>query len=194
MDLSNGYEEIAKIFIEERTKSEKGIGRDCVRHWAKSFLPNSTVLDLGCGTGIPVSQILLEEGLAVYGIDASRTMVKEFQVNFPNCPVVCEAVENSQFFGRKFNGILSWGLLFLLPGELQAMVIEKSSKAMDIGGRFLFTAPGIEAEWADILTGQNSISLGSLKYQELLRNSGFKLLEEFEDEGENHYYHAIKIF
>jgi 2-polyprenyl-3-methyl-5-hydroxy-6-metoxy-1,4-benzoquinol methylase len=34
------------------------------------------VLDLGCGTGIPNSKILIDEGMTVYGIDASPTMVR----------------------------------------------------------------------------------------------------------------------
>jgi hypothetical protein len=48
-------------------------------------------------------------------------------------------------------------------------------------------------DWKDAMTEQDSISLGTEKYQELLTASGLSLVEEFEDEGENHYYHAVKI-
>jgi hypothetical protein len=57
----------------------------------------------------------------------------------------------------------------------------------------LFTAPYQETEWVDIMTGQYSRSLGAEKYNELLSASGLSLIEEFDDEGKNHYFNAIKI-
>jgi precorrin-6B methylase 2 len=41
------------------------------------------VLDIGCGTGIPVTKILLDEELAAYALDASPTMSEAFRQNFP---------------------------------------------------------------------------------------------------------------
>ena len=43
------------------------------------------------------------------------------------------------------------------------------------------------------MTSQRSTSLGTQAYKDLLAVWGLRLLEEFEDEGENHYYHAVKI-
>src|SRR5882672_10467393 len=100
MDKSNGYESIAEIFVKGRGRAINGIGTSSVRGWAKSILPGSVVLDLGCGTGIPVSKILIDEGMKVYGIDASPTMAKVFHKNFPDMPIACEAVEESSFFDR----------------------------------------------------------------------------------------------
>ena len=39
---------------------------------------------------------------------------------------------------------------------------------------------------------QPSESVGARKYKELLTASELSLLEEFEDEGENHYFNAVK--
>jgi 2-polyprenyl-3-methyl-5-hydroxy-6-metoxy-1,4-benzoquinol methylase len=119
MDKSNGYEQIATIFITGRGQAVNGIGKSYVRNWGRTLPANSTVLDLGCGTGIPISKVLIDEGMTVYGVDASPTLVKAFQQNFPNNPVACEAVEDSLFFDKKFNAIVAWGLIFLLPPEAQ---------------------------------------------------------------------------
>lgn len=97
------------------------------------------------------------------------------------------------FFSRKFDGVIAWGLMFLMPGEIQAKVIQKASNALKTGGKLLFTAPYQKTDWKDIMTGHHSISLGAKKYRELLSASGLSLIEEFEDEGENHYYSAVKI-
>lgn len=193
MDKSNGYEQIAPIFIKGRGQAINGVGTSAVRKWARALAKNSTVLDLGCGTGIPVSMVLIDEGMRIYGIDASPTMVKAFQQNFPNNPVACEAVEDSLFFNRKFDAIIAWGLIFLVPAEAQKVVIQKAANSLQIGGKFLFTATGKRDEWKDAMTDQHSISLGPEKYNQLLNASGLSLIEEFEDEGENHYFNAIKI-
>ncbi|MBD1399033.1 class I SAM-dependent methyltransferase [Pontibacter sp. JH31] len=192
MDKSNGYEDIADRFIESRGRNMKGIGSSSVREWARALPQGAAVLDLGCGTGIPISKVLMDEGMAVYGLDVSITLINEFRKNFPNAPVVCEAVEDSSFFNRKFDAVIAWGLIFLLPEDSQVKVIQKAAAALRSGGKLLFTAPYQKTEWTDVMTKQLSRSLGAEQYSKLLAASGLTLLEEFEDEGENHYFHAIK--
>lgn len=193
MDRSNGYEHIATRFIKIRGQAVNGIGTSTVRNWIKALPQGSAVLDLGCGTGIPISKVLIDEGMTVYGIDASATLIEAFRQNFPGSPVVCEPVEDSLLFNRKFDAIISWGLMFLLSENTQKKVIQKAGDALLAGGKLLFTAPYQETEWKDVMTGQCSISLGAEKYKELLSASGLSLIEEFEDEGGNHYFSAIKI-
>jgi cyclopropane fatty-acyl-phospholipid synthase-like methyltransferase len=193
MDKSNGYEGIAPIFIKGRGVAANGIGSSTVRIWAKTLKPNSVLLDMGCGTGIPMSKILMEAGMYVYGIDASPSMVEAFRRNLPNLPVACEAVEDSFFFNRRFEVIFSWGLIFLLSHEVQEKLIKKAANALNPGGIFLFTSPPLPFQWKDAMTEQESFSLGRERYKQLLTESGLSLNQEFEDEGENHYYHSIKI-
>jgi len=192
MDKSHGYEDIAAIFIKGRGQAVNGVGASSVRNWAKTLPRHSIVLDIGCGTGIPVSKILIREGFTVYGLDASPSMVEAFKQNFPGNRVACEAAEDSSFFDLKFDAVISWGLLFLLPQDAQGIVIRKAAGALKRGGKFLFTSPPKPVHWDDAMTGQPSMSLGAEKYRELLEASGLSLIEEFEDEGENHYYHSVK--
>src|ERR1700733_9425367 len=102
IDESNGYERIAEIYIRGRGRAVNGIGSSTARVWARTFSIGAVVLDLGCGTGIPVTKILLEAGLEAHAVDASPKMVEDFQQNFPNVPVACESVERSAFFNRTF--------------------------------------------------------------------------------------------
>jgi 2-polyprenyl-3-methyl-5-hydroxy-6-metoxy-1,4-benzoquinol methylase len=77
------------------------------------MLPHGgTVLDLGCGTGLPISQVLIEGGFEVYGVDASTKMVAAFRARFPNVSVPCAAVKDPDFLGRTFDGVVAWGLSF----------------------------------------------------------------------------------
>jgi SAM-dependent methyltransferase len=192
MDKSNGYDRIAPIFIKGRGKAVNGIGASSVRGWTQTLNPGSVVLDLGCGTGIPVSKILIEAGMKVYGIDASPSMVAAFQANFPNRIIACEAVEDSTFFNLKFDAIIAWGLIFLISEEVQIKLIGKAAAALKTNGKFLFTSPPAKIFWNDAMTDQVSRSLGAEKYKELIAETGLILVAEFEDEGENHYYASVK--
>jgi len=180
-------------FIECRGQNINGIGASTVRQWARTLARDSAVLDLGCGTGIPISKVLIDEGMTVYGVDASASLIKAFRRNFPNAPVACERVEDSTFFNRKFDAIICWGLMFLLPKDAQEKAIKKAGDALQTGSKLLFTAPARKTVWEDVLTGKPSRSLGSKKYKELLSSQGLSLIEEFDDEGENHYFSAVRI-
>ncbi len=188
-DKSNGYEPNAEAFIRARSSE---IGVAVVREWSRSLPSGASVLDLGCGHGIPVSQVLVESGFAVYGLDASAALIAEYRRNFPQAHTEHSAVEDSRFFQRKFDGIVACGLIFLLQPENQASLIAKVASALNPSGRFLFTAPEVASTWVDVLTRRTSISLGASKYLELLSTHGLPILDQYSDEGGNHCYSAAK--
>lgn len=189
-DPSIGYEAIAGEFIAARERSRIGVAT--VRAWARSLPAGASVLDLGCGSGVPIAKALIEAGFAVLGVDASPTLAAAFHRRFPGAPVACETAEGSRFFDRTFDAAVAIGLVFLLPAEVQRRLILKVSTALKPAGRFLFTAPAQACTWADALTGRRSLSLGAAAYTALLADAGLTLAGEHDDEGGNHYYDAGK--
>jgi SAM-dependent methyltransferase len=190
-DESNGYEEHAGEFITGRSHS--GVGVASVRAWGRTLPPGVAVLDLGCGCGVPISRALIEDGFSVHGVDASAAMTAAFRDRFPHARVAREPVERSRFFSRTFDGAVAWGLMFLLPAEVQPAVIRSVAAALNPGGRFLFTAPEQPRAWADLLTGRPSVSLGSAAYEAALRDAGLALVGTHRDDGDNYYYSAAKL-
>jgi SAM-dependent methyltransferase len=182
-DGSNGYDAVADVFMSRRTESTIGVAT--VRRWTKLLPRAGAVLDLGCGHGAPISQILVDEGFTVFGVDASATMISVFRARFPEAPAEHCEVQDSAFFGRQFNGVMAWGLMFLLSEDAQARVIQKVAAALKPGGRFLFTAPRQACEWPDNLTRQTSRSLGSDAYCRLVESAGLILEDQAQDEGQN---------
>jgi 2-polyprenyl-3-methyl-5-hydroxy-6-metoxy-1,4-benzoquinol methylase len=190
-DASNGYESIAADFIATRTMSM--VGTSTVHSWTEHYLrPPASVLDVGCGCGLPITKVLVDAGLDVYALDASPSLIAAFRASFPQVSAECNTVEGSTFFDRTFDAVNSWGLIFLLPEESQHLLIRNAGAALQSQGRFLFTAPAQTGTWQDAMTGQTSISLGRDVYIRSLQSAGFTLVEEMIDEGDNHYYHAIK--
>ena len=191
-DKSNGYEEIAPVYISGRGRNSSGIGASVVAEWSRLLAPGAAILDLGCGTGVPISQTLIERGFTVYGVDASASMIAAFRARFPTVPVECAAAEESAFFDRTFDGVVAWGLFFLLDARVQRKLIRKLGATLPSGGRLLFTAPRQVCSWIDAMTGRTSISLGHEAYREALEEEGMSLVETHVDEGENFYYSAQK--
>jgi len=193
MDRSNGYEAISQEFLARRGNSRIqsiAIGVQEVRRWAKTLPQASSVIDLGCGPGFPITAVLVDEGLQVFGVDAAHSLVAAFQCNLPGTPILCESVLESSLFDRTFDAALSIGLMFLLKAEEQQHLIRRFAEILAPGGRLLFTSTAQPAVWNDAMTGFESISLGAEEYRNLLGGAGISVLEEYEDVGENHYFDA----
>src|SRR3954471_21934336 len=139
-DPSNGYEAAAEEFTSGRVRSPI-IGVATVREWARDLPRDGTVLDVGCGTGAPISQTLIELGFRVHGVDASPTMMAAFRARFPDAPSECAPAETSELLRGTYDGVVAWGLVFLLQPEAQEVLIRKMGAALAKGGRLLFTAP-----------------------------------------------------
>jgi SAM-dependent methyltransferase len=188
-DRSNGYEAIAAEFISRRSCT---IGVSVVREWARSLPRGASILDIGCGPGVPISRALIDDGFQVHGVDASPAMIAAFRERCPGAPAECRAVEEAAFFDRDFDAAVSWGLMFLLSGETQRSLVAKVARALKPGGSFLFTAPEQMCDWNDAMTGRLSISFGFAAYRVILAAEGLELVDTRSDEGENHYYIARK--
>ncbi len=169
-----------------------GVGVNAVRKWARTLPPGATAIDLGCGPGFPITEVLVAEGLDVFGIDAAPSFVQAFRRNLPNTTVACEPVQESRFFDRTFDAVLAWGLMFLLSPEDQQRLIQRIAEILVPGGRLLFTSPAEPVVWNDAMTGLESRSLGAEEYRRQLSAVGLSVSSEYEDEGQNHYFDAFK--
>lgn len=187
----NGYDDFADEFMSVRSGT---IGVAPVRAWARELPAGARVLDMGCGHGIPIARELSRLGCRVHGIDTSSRLVRAFLENVPGASAEpADAAEFTPAAGA-YDGVVAWGLLFLLAPEAQAAVIRNMSLALRPGGRMLATAPWQAAEWTDTLTGRPCRSLGRTAYRSLFAEAGLVVTHEGEgdDEGGNYHWHAVK--
>ena len=195
-DRSNGYEAVAAEFLACRGSGHPnrsaGVGVNLVRRWARTLPHGASVIDLGCGPGLPITEVLVAEELSVFGVDAAPSFVQAFRRNLPNIPVVCETVQDSTFFNRTFDGVLAWGLIFLLSAEDQRRLIQRIADILTPGGRLLFTSPAEPLVWNDAMTGLESRSLGAEEYSRQLSAAGLSLISEYDDGDHGHYFEALK--
>ncbi len=193
VDPSNGYEAVSAEFLARRGSGRStGVGVNAVRTWAGTLPHRAAVIDLGCGPGFPITEVLVAQDLNVFGVDAAPSFVQAFRRNLPNTPVACEPVQESRFFDRTVDGVLAWGLMFLLSPEDQRRLIQKIAGILVPGGRLLFTSTAEPLVWNDAMTGLESRSLGAEEYRSRLSAVAISISSEYEDEGQNHYFDAFK--
>jgi 2-polyprenyl-3-methyl-5-hydroxy-6-metoxy-1,4-benzoquinol methylase len=187
-DGANGYEEYAEIFMRARNLK---IGLSVMRKWARQLAPGSELLELGCGHGV-ISQVLLEARVKLSVVDASSTLLREFRSRFPDVEVECSTAQKSELLRREYDGVVAWGLIFLLAETDQRSVLRRAADALRPNGRLVFTAPNEALTWKDSITEMPSLSLGATVYEALLRDPGLDVSSGVINEGGNCYYEGIK--
>ncbi|CUS35216.1 class I SAM-dependent methyltransferase [Candidatus Nitrospira nitrificans] len=191
IDAGRFYEMQALKYLDARDRSRVGV--EIVEHWARSLPFGASVIEIACGGGYPITQVLVESGLAVWAIDTSPTLLRQFRLRFPTVPTQCASALNSDYFGRTFEAVISIGLVFLLREDEQLAFIRRVSEILEPRGHFLFTAPVETGTWQDVTTGLECWSLGRIAYTRALERVGLRVIRTHVDEGENNYYEAEKI-
>ncbi|RKG71236.1 class I SAM-dependent methyltransferase [Corallococcus sp. CA054B] len=162
---------------------------------AASLPAGASVLDVGCGTGLPLTRVLLEHGCQVMGVDSSRELLARFQANFPHVPVRCAPIQSCELQERAFDAAISWGVLFHLRHEEQEQAIANIARALKPGAAFLFTSGDAHssidgAPMNGVPFRYHSYSVDG--YRDLLRVHGLTLEATHTDPGGNVYYLSRK--
>jgi len=98
--------------------------------------PDSTVLDIGCGTG-RWSKYLSPKVRSIESIDPSAAVVAASRLtrDFPNIRVTQAGVDNIPFPDNSFDFVFSLGVMHHVPDTRQA--IQKAVSKLRSGGHFL---------------------------------------------------------
>ncbi|WP_205511174.1 class I SAM-dependent methyltransferase [Longitalea arenae] len=143
------------------------------------------VLDLGCGTGIPILKYLLSQGMQVIGVDASYRMLEIAKKNFPSIKFVLADMRQLSL-GQKFDAIIAWHSLFHLPPEDQPPMFQIFKTHLNNSGLLLFTS-GTEYSESWVTNDGTKLFHGSLntsQYRSLLEENAFRILEYRENDPE----------
>ncbi len=123
--LERNYDLISDAFEQARSST---YGMDYLRRFIDFFVTMRTspvLLDIGCGTGIPLTMHLVINGFEVIGVDISTEMIEKARRNVPEATFITGDIVSIEI-NRKFDGILAWDSLFHLPLENQEKPFVKS--------------------------------------------------------------------
>jgi len=152
------------------------------RAWIDRFVdlmqPGSTVLDIGCGSGIPIARYLVGRGNAVTGVDGSPEMIALFRSNLPE--ETAEVADmRSLNLDRRYGGLIAWDSLFHLTPHDQRMMFSIFRDHLETNAPLLFTSGPAFGESIGKLEGEPlyHASLDPDEYRRLLDLHGFDVIK-----------------
>ena len=116
--------------------------------------PNSKVLELGCGCGVPVAQILSED-FAVTGVDISSVQIERARNLVPLADFICADMTKVDFPHGSFAAIVSLYAIIHIPLDEQLALFAKLFEWLQLEGYLLITVgsrawTGTEEDWLGI--------------------------------------------
>ena len=128
------------------------------RTWIDSLIAQladaSRVLDVGCGSGVPMARDLASAGHHVTGVDISDVQISRARQLVPQADFIRADATSLDFPPESFDAVVSLYALIHIPQDEQQQLLHKIATWLRPGGVFLCTTgesewTGVEDNWLD---------------------------------------------
>ena len=139
--------------------------------------PTGFVLDIGCGSAVPIARYLIETGHGVTGVDTSATFIDLCRDRYPTQDW-CLADMRTLALARSFDGILAWDSFFHLTPDDQREMFPVFRRHAAPEAALMFTSGPAHGEAIGSFEGEPLYhgSLDPAEYQSLLDQHGFRVI------------------
>jgi SAM-dependent methyltransferase len=170
------YERHAHDYVADR----RGVGWNegpWLDRFSALLQPGSSILDIGCGSGAPVAKYLIDQGLAVDGVDTSPTLIALCRERFPQRSWHV-ADMRTLALQETFNGLLAWDSLFHLSHNDQRRMFSTFKGHASPHAALMFTSGTSHGEAIGSYRGEPlyHASLAAEEYRALLESNGFRVI------------------
>jgi SAM-dependent methyltransferase len=150
--------------------------RPCHSLFIQAVSPAASVLDLGCGSGLP-AEYMAASGLRITGVDTSPTLISLCLARLPNHQWLVADMRTLSL-GRKFGGILAWDSFFHLTPHDQRRMFPIFAAHAGPSAALLFNGGPAYGEAIGQYRGDPlyHASLDPSEYESLLDEWGFELI------------------
>jgi len=152
--------------------------------WLESRLNSgATVLDLGCGCGIPIAQVLSRRHIII-GVDISAVQIERARQSVPQAQFICADMTTLDFEADTFDTVIALYSIIHVPLEEQPALVAKIVRWLKPQGYLLASVghtawAGTETNWCEV-EGATMYWSHSDKdtYRRLLEEVGIVILQE----------------
>lgn len=175
--ITSGYNKMANAYAQERDMLKSG---KYVRSLLKLLKKQSYVLDLGCGSGVPVAQQLIDAGHLVIGLDISETQIKLARKNCPTGSFSVQDIETLKDSEYAVDAVVSLYTFFHTPRENHLTLLKKVNSFLSTGGYLLVTMGDCDFEGYHQLYGEQmwSSHFGPEKNSQMVTQAGFEIITD----------------
>ena len=162
------------------------------REWLRPVVAECSrgarVLDLGCGTGVPVARMLAEK-FHVTGLDLSDTMIRRARRLVPTATFLREDMTLARFPERSFSAVIALYSMIHVPREELRSLVGRISSWLVQGGLFVSIVghgawEGTARGWLGSRSPMFWSHVGGATYRRWLRGADFTIVHwEYVPEG-----------
>lgn len=191
--VRRGYDLVASRYADERDQ-ESSI--PFLERLNDTLEPDSLILDLGCGAGLPVDRWLIEAGHRVIGVDISESMLALARKNVPGATYVNGDMADLAPGVYSVDAVVCLFALFHTDRTAHMRVLETMRSYLGDGGRLLITTGrhrwegtedflGVDMEWSHF---------DGPTYRRMIEEAGFRIVMADEHRGNafgDHDWHPV---
>jgi SAM-dependent methyltransferase len=175
-----GYDAMAEHYLSWGRRVEGDPRARFVEEFSRRLPEGAQVLDLGCGAGVPSTQLLAER-CEVVGVDISQAQVRLARENVPQASFIQADLFELDFPDAAFAGITALYSIPHVPREEHGELFRRTAGWLEPGGLFLASlGAGGNSDWTGDWLGVPMFfsSYDAETNRALLEAAGFELLHD----------------
>lgn len=185
--VKTGYNKIAKKYSSSRNQFKNNKYLDKLINMLE---PGSKILDIGCGSGIPIDKYLVDYGFKVKGIDFSKEQIKLARKNLPGGEFEVKDMSKLKEHEYKVDAVVSFYTIFHISKVKHLTLLRKINTYLNKDGLLLVTMGASEWEGKDNFHGTQMwwSHYDAEKNKEIIKEAGFEIIFDQIDKsgGEKH--------
>ncbi|MFF1916104.1 class I SAM-dependent methyltransferase [Streptomyces sp. NPDC058239] len=165
----------------ERAFADSATHHASLKRLLEHIAPHSRVLDVGCGTGRPTAQTLVDAGHDVLGVDVSPVMVDLAARQVPGASFECADIRELPLEEGSFDAVCVYFSLLQMSRDEQSRLLGKLGRLLVPGGHLVVATVPLDVEDVSVVfMGQKvqATSFGADEFTELVTGAGFTVLWE----------------
>lgn len=139
-DIKKAYDNVANTYL-DWTQPTHTTRLTYLQTMLKSMDPTKSILELGCGAGVPCTQLLAAHGYKVTANDISSSQITLARERLPHSVTLIEGDMMGLEFGQQFDAVLAMYSIFHLPRDEQSVMLRRIFGWLKPGGRLLANFP-----------------------------------------------------
>lgn len=155
-----GYDRVSKAYRDDNPDKASDAYqkyKSWVDELSSRLNPQSDLLDLGCGCGVPVTRILSEQHI-VTGVDLSPVQIGRAEHLVPKAKFICADMCDMEFLPNSFDAVLCLYAIIHIPIAEQPALLQQIWHWLKPGGYLLVSVgksewTGQEKNWLDVTGG-----------------------------------------
>lgn len=171
--------------------ADEGVYAEWIDMLEQRVAPGSSVLDLGCGCGVPVARRLARR-YSVTGVDFSPVQIARARELVPDAKFVCADMTTLRYPDESFDAITCLFAIIHLPLDEQPPLLRNVRRWLRPGGLFVASVghqawTGLEKDWLGVSGGDMWWShTDAATYRRWLEDAGLQVeLEKFVPEADS---------